>query len=231
MSTADTIEQQVNELISKATRDEAGKLVLPEADPALLYAARAEIRRRDTQAEFTRSQQKLKQVEHFSAKLTEELETAIVSSTSTAEQARLAELKHSNPDAWLEEMRKLEDQAKGKAKERIQQVRNTSEEVTEIERRAIALQAFHDANPGIEINDDVIQNDVPPRLTKQLADGKISFEDFLVQVAKIVKGDIKIAKGEQAPNLPDMSKVAGGNTADEANKARQSDNDYAKEVY
>jgi|JI7StandDraft_1071085.scaffolds.fasta_scaffold82408_2 hypothetical protein len=231
MSTADTIEQQVTELISKATRDEAGKLVLPEAEPALLYAARAEIRRRDTQAEFTRAQQKLKQAEHFSEKLTQELETAIVSSTSTQEQARLAELKHSNPDAWLEEMRKLEDSAKGKAKERIQQVKNTSDASTEIERRAIALDAFHQANPGIEITDEVIQNDVPPRLTKQLADGKITFEDFLVSVAKIVKGDIKINKGEQAPNLPDLSKVAGGDSADSANAAKQSDNDYVKEVY
>lgn len=106
MSTVD-IESQVNELISKATRDEAGKLVLPEAEPALVYAARAEIRRRDTQAEFTKTSQKLKQQEQFASKLTEELETAIVSSASSMEQARLAELKATDPDTWVAELRAL----------------------------------------------------------------------------------------------------------------------------
>lgn len=230
MSTAD-IESQVNELISKATRDEAGKLVLPEADPALLYAARAEIRRRDTQAEFTKTSQKLKQQEQFASKLTEELETAIVSSVSAMEQARLAELKASDPDAWVAELRNLETKAKGKAAERINTVRANTEAMSETERRALALEEFHKANPGIELNDDVIENDIPPRLTKQLADGKISFEQFLDQSAKFLKGEIKINKGERAPNLPDMSKVAGGSNADEASRSRQSDNDYVKEVY
>lgn len=231
MSTAD-IESQVNDLISKATRDEAGKIVFPDgADPALLYAARAEIRRRDTQAEYTKSQQKLRQVEQLSDKLTEELETAIVSSVSATEQARLAELKHSNPDAWLTELRKLEDTAKGQAKERIDQVRNTTNALTETERRAQVLQDFLQANPGINIDDDVITNDIPPRLTKQLADGKITFEKFLEESAKILKGETVIKPGEKAPNLPDMSKVAGGNNADSASRSKQSDNDYNKEVY
>lgn len=230
MSTAD-IDSQVSELINKATRDENGKLVLPEAEPALLYAARAEIRRRDTQAEFTKTQQKLRQVEQLSDSLTKELETAIVSSVSATEQARLAELKHSNPDAWLTELRKLEDAAKGKAKEKIDQVRNTTNALTETERRAQILQEFHTANPGISIDDDTIANDIPPRLTKQLADGKITFEQFLDQAAKVLKGEVPIKKGDAAPNLPDMSKVAGGSNADTAARSRQSDNDYEKEVY
>lgn len=230
MSTVD-IESQVNELISKATRDEAGKLVLPEADPALLYAARAEIRRRDTQAEFTKTTQKLKATQQFADTITKELETAIVSSASAMEQARLAELKASNPDKWLEELRVLETQAKGKAAERINTARANTEAMTETERRASVLDEFHKANPGIEINDDVIANDIPPRLTKQLADGKITFEDFLAQSAKILKGEAAIKKGDAAPNLPDMSKVAGGSDADSASRSRQSDNDYAKEVY
>lgn len=230
MSTAD-IDSQVNELINKATRDESGKLVLPEAEPALLYAARAEIRRRDTQAEFTRTQQKLRQAEQFSETLTKELETAIVSSVSNSEQARLAELKHSNPDAWLAELRKLEDSAKGKAKEKIEEVRNTSTAQTEVERRASILEEFHKNNPGISIDDDTIANDIPPRLTKQLAEGKITFEKFLEESAKVLKGEVAIKTSDKAPNLPDMSKVAGGADADSASRNKQNDNDYAKEVY
>lgn len=230
MSTAD-IESQVNDLVSKATRDENGKLVLPEAEPALLFAARAEIRRRDTQAEFTKTQQRLKQVEQFSNTLTAELETAIVQSATASEQARLAELKHSNPDAWVEELRTLETKARGAAKTKIETARNTTEAITETERRAQVLAEFHAANPGIEINDDVIQNDIPPRLTKQLADGKITFEEYLTNVGKFLKGESKVAAGEQAPNFPDMSKVAGGSNADEGSRSRQSDNDYNKEVY
>lgn len=231
MSTAD-IESQVNDLISKATRDEAGKITFPEtSDPALLYAARAELRRRDTQAEYTKSQQKLRQAEQLSSKLTEELETAIVSSVSASEQARLSELKHSNPDAWVEELRKLEGEAKGKARDRIEQVRNTTNALTETERRTQVLDEFLKANPGINIDDDVIANDIPPRLTKQLADGKITFEKFLEESGKILKGEVAIKKGEEAPNLPDMSKVAGGANADSASRNKQSDNDYNKEVY
>lgn len=230
MSTAD-IDSQVNELISKATRDENGKIVLPEADPALVYAAKAELRRRDTQAEYTRTTQKLKQVEQFSNKLTEELEAAIVSSVSATEQARLAELKSSNPDEWVKELRSLEETAKGKARTKIEEARNTTAALTETERRAVVLTEWLQNNPGINIDDDVIANDIPPRLTKQLADGKITFEQFLDAAGKVIKGEVTLKKGDEAPNMPDLSKVAGGADADAASRSKQSDNDYAKEVY
>lgn len=228
-ATADTFEQKIGQVIAQTTRDDAGKLVFPDGlDEATLFAARAEIRRRDTQGALTKEQRQRQLAESQLAAVSTELEAAIVSSAPLADQARLAELKHSNPDAWREELTKLESTARGTAKSRIAEVRQaaTVEEVTQ--ERAQMLADFTAANPGFKLDDDIIANELPPRMVKELEQGKVSFDQFLAKAHKFLAGDVKIKAGDTAPNLPDLGKAPGGTNALDANVP---DSNYAKEIY
>ncbi len=231
-ATADTFESKVNTVIQQATRSEDGKLVLPEGvDEATAYAARAEIRRRDTQAEYTRVAQEKKALEKQVHVMSSELENEIVKTAPLGEQARLEELKHSNPDAWREELGKLESAARGKAKERIDQVRNTATQEEVVAQRAQQLQDFKAANPGFDLTDDIISSELPPRMVKDLETGKISFEDFLAKSHKFLTGNVHIAPAEEAPNLPDLGKVGGKGEPLDADSKAAKNSGYNSEIY
>ena len=103
---SDTFEQKVNTVVSQFTTGEDGKLALPdgvEVDEATLFAARAEKRRRDTQASFTKTQQENKRLQAENDKLVQSWEQDAMSQLPAKEQARLEELKHQDPDAWRTE--------------------------------------------------------------------------------------------------------------------------------
>lgn len=210
-ATAATYADKVNAVISQVQRSEDGKLTFPEGiSEDLQYAATAEIRRRDTQSHMTKVSQRAAALENTVNAMSEELEAAIVSTATVQQQAELAELKASDPDAWRLKLIELEKTAKGTAKTKIDQLRSTGDAQVELERRAASLKEFKEANPGFDLNDDIIANELPPRLVKQLADGKIDFDNFLVQAKKFLDGEITVAKNEPGNNLPDLGKAAGG---------------------
>ena len=231
-ATADTFEAKVNTVIKQATRNEEGKLVLPEGiDEATAYAARTEIRRRDTQAEYTRLSQTNSTLQKQLDGISSELESEIIKTAPLSEQARLEELKVSNPDAWREELGKLEQAARGKAKERITKVRENASLEDVVAQRATILQEFKEANPGFDLTDDIIASELPPRMVKDLETGKITFEDFLAKSHKFLTGNVHIAPAEKAPNLPDLGKVGGKGDPLDADSKAAKNSGYASEVY
>ena len=65
---------------------------------------------------------------------------------------------------------------------------------------------------GIELTDEVIANDLPPRFLKELETGKVTFEEFLTNAGEFIKAD-KIIQGSDEStddNTKDLSRVAGG---------------------
>jgi hypothetical protein len=231
-ATADTFEAKVNAIIKQATKNEEGKLVLPEGlDEATAFAARAEIRRRDTQAEFTRLSQTNSTMQKQLDVLSSELESEIVKTAPLSEQARLEELKVANPDAWREELGKLEQAARGKAKERINKARDAASMEDVVAQRAAQLQEFKQANPGFELTDDIIASELPPRMVKDLEAGKITFEDFLAKSHKFLTGNVHIAPAEKAPNLPDLGKVGGKSDPLSADSKAAKNSSYNSEIY
>lgn len=232
MSGTPTFESRVNEVIAATTKDANGKHVLPEGtDEALAYATTAELRRRDTQATYTKSQQRIKSLETENTQLASSWESDAVANLSNSEQARLEELKVQDPDAWRTEIGTIEEGKRTAFKEKRQAITVEASKMTELERRESQLEQHNIDNPEHQITDDVIDNDIPPRITRKLESGEIQFDEYLAQVASYLGKPKKLAPGTKAPDEPDFSGARGSNKpTDEAFKA-QSSNDYNKEIF
>lgn len=223
-----SVEEQVNSILSSLGDD--GK-VPEDLDPVLRFAVTAEKRRRDTQSAYTKSNLENKRLSAETAKLFESLESTAISSFSDAEQTELAELKSQDPDAWHARLMELKETKKSKVKEQRQRISDEANQVSELELRTQALETFNAENPDIAITDEVIENDIPPRLTKQLADGKIEFSEFLNKCKDyLTKG--KVVAPAPAPDEGiDLDDAPGGSRPSQESLVRQNKTDYTKEIY
>lgn len=227
-----TFESRVNETIAATTKDSDGKLVLPEGtDEALAFAARSEIRRRDTQSAYTKSQQSNKALAAENDKLASSWESDAISNLSNTEQARLEELKVQDPDAWRTEIATIEEAKRTQFKEKRQAISKEASQMTELERRGLQLEQFNQDNPDVNITDDVIQNDIPPRITRKLEKGEIQFDEYLEEVKTYLSKGKKIAPGAKAPDEPNFANSRGSNTPSKEAVEAQNSNDYSKEIF
>ena len=92
------------------------------------------------------------------------------------------------------------------------------------------LNTFNQEHSDIKITDDVIVNDIPPRINNKLEKGEISFEEFLSEVYTYLKKG-KATKNEPVMGQPDLSKSGGGLTPDKANDKKNSSSSYETEIY
>src|SRR5690606_19074853 len=227
-----TFEEKVNTILSEAKPGADGKLELPDdLDEATRFAVITEKRRRDTQATFTKNQQRLKQLESENEETLTRWEKAAIANLSSSKQEELEALKHSDPDAWRVKLDELENEARSKFEEEHTQVKTAATTKSEIELRAEALAQFQESNPDIILDDDVIENDIPPRFTKQLEEGKISFEEFLDKCRAFLTGEKVIEPGatvRSKPRLHDLGRSANPDdrAVDKAAKAS-----YGDEIY
>jgi len=208
-----TFATQVNDVVSNMTQQPDGTWALPEGEHSeeIKFAASSEKRRRDTQSSYTKTQQENVRLtgerDAFKDKLAEAPKV-----TLTAEQTEeLETLKHSDPDAWKRKVDGYQEQAKVKLNEEFQEVTATVGKQTESQRRKTVLDAYNSEYPDHAINDDVLENDIPPRITKKLESGKISFDEFLVEANTYLRTPkaINSAKIEVQPNL---GNIAGSHT-------------------
>ena len=227
-----SLDEKLNEVVKNMEFDEkTNTYKLPEDIPEeLRLAAIAEKRRRDTQAALTKSRQELKKLEEANKKLQERVYNNVNIELSEEEKAALEELKFTDPDAWRVKMNQLEEEAKKKAKESLNEVMTEAEKAAELERRRIILEDFLAKNPGIVINDDVIANEIPPKLTKKLDSGEISFEEFLEESKKfLIKTGYVIGDTVQTPNSPNLNKV--GSAVTEKGAEEDFVKSYRNEIY
>ena len=230
------VDSKVSDVVKQITTDEDGNYVFPEdveLSPELKFAATAEKRRRDTQAEFTKTRQALKAIEAEKAKLFEQLKTKTSVSLTPEQTEELEDLKYSDPEAWRDKLNKYESEAKAKQQEELAsltgEARKAAETQFELERRQRVLQEFNETT-DTPITDEVIANDVPPRITKKLEEGKITFEDFLSEVAGYLsKG--KVVKNEETLNQPSLGKVGGGDTPSNEKVDENLKDSYAKTLF
>lgn len=169
-----------------------------------------EKRFKDTQSAYTKSQQELKAVK---AKL-EALEklTQPVVQLDEATQAQLDELKYSNPEAWRDKMNSLEAEAKLKHLSVLSEAEKVAMQQAELEQRAQILSEYNSKHPQNPITDEVIMFDVPPRITKKLENGEISFEQFLTEAHNFLYAPKKVGDGNQTFKQPNMRDFGGGTT-------------------
>lgn len=210
-----SLEEKLEEVVKKIEFDEKTKTYkLPDDIPEeLKIAAIAEKKRREAQEALIKSRQELKKLEEANKKLQERVYNNVHIELSEEEKAALEELKFTDPDAWRIKMNQLEEEAKKKAKESLNEVMTEAEKAAELERRRIILEDFLAKNPGIVINDEVIENDIPPRLTKKLENGEITFEEFLEESKKfLIKTGYVIGDTVKTPNSPNLNKVGSAVT-------------------
>jgi hypothetical protein len=233
-STPPSFEAQVNEVVSSATVDGNGNLTLPEgvsADESVMFAATLTKRQRDTQSAYTKSQQALTKLTEQNAQLTSLWEKDAVKAYTPAEQTALDELKTQDPDAWHAKLTEMEVAKRDAFKATLTTIDTAAEKAAAIASRTEMLKAYNTLNPATPLTDDVIANDVPPRLTKQLEEGKIDFATFLASAGKYLGTPKAIAGSEQAESSPSLSGARGGSKPTKSAVDAQNASDYTKEIF
>lgn len=226
-----TFAEKVASTLAETKKDANGKLQFPKDTPEeVIYAATGEIRRRDTQAAFTKERQNNAALAAEKTELMKTLNSSVKLNLTEQVKEELEDLKLSDPEAWRNKVNALENEAKQKRNEEIDQklkdVSAKGVETAEMERRTNVLNQFKIDNPGFEINDDIITNDIPPRITNKLKNNELSFEDFLNEAKTYLSKGKVIADGNKTLNQPNLSKAGGGDKpAKEAVKKQQAD-DY-----
>ncbi len=229
----ETFADNVEAAIKSVTTDkDSGKQVFADGlSEEVIYAANAEMRRRETQGSFTKSQQDLRQKE-AELKTVKTFSRPIPKVVLTEEQREeLDDLKISNPDAWRVKMNAFENEAILKADKEHKENMDEALTANELERRKDIFETFQKNNPNVVINDDVIKNDVPPRYKQRLEAGEITFEQFLDNVKTYLSQGKIIQKDNLEQGQPNLSDVGGG--AEPGKKSIELDDvaQYEAEVY
>lgn len=234
MSGTPTFQDQVNTVVGQMTTDDKGNAVIPEgvevADD-VLYAAKLEKRHRDTQSAYTKSQQENKRLKAENNALASNWEADAVSNLPATEQARLEELKTQDPDLWREEITTLETKQKEEFATRRTKVSETASAEVELASRQASLDAYNKANPERPLTDEVISNDIPPRITKKLETGEISFDEFVKQCDKYLTTPKVVKKEDDVDPEPGFAQAGGSSTPSEAAVEAQNKTDYSKEIF
>lgn len=212
---APTYADKVNGLASSLVKNDKGKLVVPEGtevDESLLYAAKLEVRRRDTVSMSSKDKTRLKALEAENSKLASTWAEEATANLTSIQQSELQELKNTDPDAWRAKIDTYQSEATTKNKEKIATIKAEVNKETELERRARVLDEHNDTNKDFQLTDEVIDNDLPPRITKRLEDGEIDFDEFLQQAhAYLSKGKV-LDKGTTKTKEPNLNKSGGTST-------------------
>lgn len=219
-----TFKEKVNTLVGSMTKDDKGVLQFPEGEYSeeLQFAAMSEKRRRDTHSSYTRSRQELAQTTTERDALKTKLANSVSLNLTSDQAEELETLKYSNPDAWKDKLQGYEEQAQETLAQDLQSVSTDAHKSSEVVRRQQVLESFTEQNPGFSLIDD----DVPPRLSKRLESGEVSFEDFLGEVYTYLQTPKKVltTPNEAEPNLTDSA----GNAAPSAASIQKSvEKDYA----
>jgi len=232
-----TVAEKINSLVASLEKDDKGSWKLPEGtevDETTAFAVMAERRRRDTQAAYTGVSQKVKALEAEKATLRSKAidEASLQLTPELAEE--LDDLKFSNPEEWRKRMNVLETEHKTKRMnaidEELKQVSTTTLVKNELEQREDILASFNASHSDYPISQEVIDNDIPPRILKKLETGKVTFEQFLAECYEYAKTG-KVVKQTDAPEMPNIGRIPGGSKPDSKAVDKDIINSYKNETY
>jgi hypothetical protein len=212
---APTFAEQVQSTAEQFIKDDKGKLALPEGvevSEEVLYAATIEKRRKDTQSSFTKLKNENIELSTENKALAKQWEKDVSNNLTTDDQAELAELKASDPDAWLAKLEEHKTAATSKFEEKKTELQNHVKNETEKERRTRLVTEYNANNPEYVINDDVINNDLPPRLVTQFTKGELTFDEFLEKSSKFLQTPKVIEPGVSKPEEPNLATSGGRST-------------------
>lgn len=231
-----SVQEQVNALIGTMVQDDDGKWHIPEdqledVPEAIVYAAKQEKRFRDTQGAYTKSRQRLKELETTNEGLIEHMVNNATLHLTDSEREELDDLRTSNPEAWREKLNEHEENARKIQQDHINTYREKGKKASESELRADAYKEFTERT-GIQLSDDVITNQLPAAYTKKLDAQEWTFDQFLSEAEKFLQPKATIKGSKDKPtNDTDLSKVPGGQEPSDAAIAQSVIQSYEKETY
>jgi len=207
--------EKVDGLVSQMVQSDDGKWALPEEaakdlDEPTLHAVTSERRYRDTQSAYTKAQQNFKKEQAVSAGLQERLLGSEISLTKE-QKYELNDLRKTNPEAWRNKLNEYETANKANLSTELETIRSESSTKGELEIRKDQMAAFS-KETGIELTDEVVENDLPPRFLKELEAGKTTFEQFLTKAGNFIKAEKVIQGSDESTDddTKDLNRVAGG---------------------
>ncbi len=232
-SNATDVQSIINKAVKEVTVDDNGKYVYPEnIDPMLKAAVAATKSYRDNQSGFTKSQQSLKEAEA----VVEALQEQIASSTtkplelSREDQTELDTLYTNDPQAWRARMNMLEKQSNDavqtKLDEATEVARTKAGGAYELQQRYDHLDTFNSSRE-VPITPDMMDNDVPPRITNQLAKREITFSEYLDAVAKYIDTDKKVSNTGAETTTTNLNMANGSSSPSKDDKVKQGEIDYS----
>ncbi len=223
---SDSFESKVNTLASTITRDDSGKIQIPDGtDEALAYATRIEVRRRDTQSALSQEKVKSNRLAAENEGLSASWEEEFANTLTQDEQASLEELKAQDPDAWHNKLVDIQTAKKTQFKEKRTAVATNAAQVSDTASRAEIFAAFEADNPGV-LTDDKLNNDIPPRYVKQLENGEVDYKQFLQNCTEFLTKGKVMETTDTPPPGTDLGKLPGGGTPEKAAANGQDTEDY-----
>ncbi len=229
----------IAELVSKHVNnlDDKGKLNLPDDMPDWQkHVIRSEKRQRDAQSELSKSQVKLRESEAINGVLMETASTMVPEDfqLSDDEITALNKLKVDDPDKYRLEVNDLEAKAKVSQQEKLTELTTkAAEDATNAhttKNRVTVLAEFRDANPDLIITDDVLVNDVPPRLMAGVTNGDYTYGEYLEKVKAYVTAGKKTPAGNEG-DPHNMGNMPGSQTPGKSAAERAGKQDYAKMTF
>ncbi len=227
----------VNDAISQMKQDDKGVWQVPETitDEAVRFAAMSEKRFRDTQSSYTKVKQSNKALAAEKALLRNKVIGSAPIELTPEQMEELEDLKFSDPEEWRKKMNNYENKSRSayeaKLEDEVKQVSTATLEENELEDRKDVLARFNEEFPDFIINDDVIENDIPPRITNKLRNGTVTFKEFLDECYNYSKTGKVIKQTDDGTKMVNMSNIGGGANPDESAMEEDSITTYSKEVY
>lgn len=226
---------KVSDIVKQITVDETGNYVFPtgvELTEEMKFAATAEKRRRDTQAEFTKTNKAKLALEAENNKLREILlKQSIVFTPEQTEE--LEELKLEDPEKWRQKLNEYEAKVIEGRKTTISELSTNviteAERTFEVSLRGKVLEEFNKLH-GIGLTEELLADEVPNRITKKLIDGKVSYEEYLEESLTYLKTN-KAIKEEPIMGDPNLNRVSGGKEPGKFDAEPSLREAYSKDLY
>ncbi len=229
----------IAELVTKHVNnlDDKGKLQLPDDMPDWQkHVIRSEKRQRDAQSELGRTQAKLRESDAKNGVLMDTASTMVPDDfqLSDDELKKLNELKVSDPDKYRLEVNALEAKAKEAQQEKLKGMTDAAakqaNEAFTSKSRVEVLADFRDANPDLQITDDTLVNDVPPRFINGVNNGDYTYGEYLEKVKTY------LGTGKKAPDGKDgdphnIHKMGGSQTPGKKAAEKAGQDSYAKMTF
>lgn len=231
--TEPTFEQTVNETVAGMMKGDNGKWQFAEGSELsdqVKFAAKTERRRRDQEGAYTKQMEEVAALKAMNEQLTAKVKTKPSASISDEQAQELDNLKFEDPDAWRAKLNEYDTQASKQLQEELVKMEQESSKQAEVERRKIVLAQFNAQNPQLNLTDEVIIDNVPPRIIKQLETGEIAFDDFLAKAKTYITTPKVLDSGTVLAAEPNMGQLQGSANPSVDNQLG-SDDSYENEVF